>query len=192
MWHESAGVPRDRARVLADADAACVAVHHPTADDRAVPVQVGDRTDRLIDARLVAVIAVGFELDLTAADDLYVPAFATLDRQPIEALVVVTSPFFVTRARQIVALVARHRVPAIYGRREYAEAGGLMSYGYDVGEGYRQLGNYAGRILKGDKPGDLPVVQPTKFEFVINSQTARTLGIEVTPTLRAIADGVIE
>src|SRR5262249_20678776 len=91
-------------------------------------------------------------------------AFATLDKQPVDAIVVATSPFFVTRAKEIVALMARHRLPAIYARREFAEAGGLMSYGYDVGDGYRQMGIYAGRILKGDKPGDLPVFQPTKFE----------------------------
>jgi putative ABC transport system substrate-binding protein len=153
---------------------------------------LGDRQAQIDAAEAAATLRLQLRMLNAGSDDELDTAFATLDRQPIEALVVVTSPFFVTRARQIVALVARHRVPAIYGRREYAEAGGLMSYGYDVGEGYRQLGNYAGRILKGEKPGDLPVVQPTKFEFVINSQTARTLGIEVPPTLRAVADGVIE
>ena len=119
-------------------------------------------------------------------------AFATLDRQRIDALVVVTSPFFLTRARQIAALAARHGVPAIYGRREYAEAGGLVSYGYDVGDGYRQTGNYAGRILKGEKPGDLPVMQPTKYELVINLKTAKALGITVPLTLQTVADELIE
>ena len=119
-------------------------------------------------------------------------AFATLNQQRADAMVVATSPFFVTRAKQIAALVASHRLPAIYARREFAEAGGLMSYGYDVGDGYRQMGNYAGRILKGDKAGDLPVFQPTKFELVINLKTAKALGVMVPTTLITISDELIE
>ena len=119
-------------------------------------------------------------------------AFATLNQQRADAMVVATSPFFVTRAKQIAALVASHRLPAIYARREFAEAGGLMSYGYDVGDGYRQMGNYAGRILKGDKAGDLPVFQPTKFELVLNLKTAKALGITVPTTLITISDELIE
>ena len=119
-------------------------------------------------------------------------AFATLNQQRADAMVVATSPFFVTRAKQIAALVASHRLPAIYARREFAEAGGLMSYGYDVGDGYRQMGNYAGRILKGDKAGDLPVFQPTKFELVINLKTAKALGVTVPTTLITISDELIE
>ena len=107
-------------------------------------------------------------------------------------MVVPTSPFFVTRAKLIASLAGRYRVPAIYARREFAEAGGLMSYGYDVADGYRLLGGYAGRILKGEKAGDLPVFLPTKFELVINLKTAKALGITIPPTLLAIADEMIE
>ena len=88
--------------------------------------------------------------------------FARLDREPADAMLINTSPFFVTRAGQIAALAARHRIPAIYVRREFAEAGGLMSYGYNVADNYREIGRYAGRILNGEKPADLPVIQPTK------------------------------
>jgi putative ABC transport system substrate-binding protein len=130
---------------------------------------------------------------LSAATDSEIEAaFATLDRQPVDAMVVATSPFFVTRAKEIAALAASHRLPAIYARREYAEAGGLMSYGYDVGDGYRHMGLYAGRILKGDKPADLPVFQPTKFEFVINLKTAKALGLDIPAKLLALSDEVIE
>jgi putative ABC transport system substrate-binding protein len=119
-------------------------------------------------------------------------AFAAIDQQRAEALLVVTSPFFVTRAKLIASLASRYRVPAIYARREFAEAGGLMSYGYDVADGYRLLGGYAGRILKGEKAGDLPVFQPTKFELVINLKTAKALGIEIPIKVLALADEVIE
>jgi putative tryptophan/tyrosine transport system substrate-binding protein len=117
-------------------------------------------------------------------------AFAAMNQQRAEALVVPTSPFFVTRAKLIASLAGRYRVPAIYARREFAEAGGLVSYGYDVADGYRLLGGYAGRILKGEKAGDLPVFQPTKFELVINLKTAKALGLTIPGTL--LADQVIE
>jgi putative ABC transport system substrate-binding protein len=119
-------------------------------------------------------------------------AFAAMNQQRAEVLLVATSPFFVTRAKRIASLAGRYRVPAIYARREFAEAGGLMSYGYDVADGYRQLGGYAGRILNGEKAGDLPVVQPIKFELVINLKTAKALGFDIPIKVLALADEVIE
>jgi putative ABC transport system substrate-binding protein len=118
--------------------------------------------------------------------------FANLDQEPADAMLVIASPFFLTRARQIAALAARHRIPAIYARREFAEAGGLMSYGFNFGEGYRDLGRYAGRILNGEKPADLPIIQPTKFELVINREAAKAITFEFPPSVRALADEVIE
>jgi putative ABC transport system substrate-binding protein len=120
-------------------------------------------------------------------------AFATLERERPDALFFVSGDaFFASRAVQFATLTARARIPATYSLRDYVAAGGLMSYGTDFTDSFRQVGVYTGKILKGAKPADLPVVQSTKFEFVINLQTARSLGIEVPPGVLAIADEVIE
>jgi ABC-type uncharacterized transport system substrate-binding protein len=119
-------------------------------------------------------------------------AFASLAQKPVDALLLAPSPLFNNRRVQLATLAAYHRVPAIYPLRDFAEAGGLMSYGTSITDAHRQAGVYTGRILKGEKPADLPVIQSIKFEFVINLNTAKAFGLSFPPGLLAIADEVIE
>jgi putative ABC transport system substrate-binding protein len=119
-------------------------------------------------------------------------AFETAAQQGAGALLVVQDPFYNSQRDQLVGLAARHKLPVMYPLREFAEIGGLVSYGHNLVDGYRQMGVYGGRILKGEKPADIPVVQPTTFEFVINLNTAKTLGLTIPLSLLTTADELIE
>jgi putative tryptophan/tyrosine transport system substrate-binding protein len=168
----------------------------PTAKRVAVLVNPAEatNTESVVRDAEGAARAIGLQIELfNASTSREVDAaFATIVRVRADALFVGPGPFFTARRVQIALLAAIHRVPAIYPGRQYVEAGALMSYGASLADSCRQVGAYAGRILKGAKPADLPVVQSSKFELVINHQTARSLGLTVPPTLLSVADDVIE
>jgi putative ABC transport system substrate-binding protein len=142
----------------------------------------------------VAARAMGLQIQIVGANtaDEIDAAFGSLERERPDALFVATTPFLNARRVQLVQLAAFHRLPATYAQRDYVQAGGLMSYGSNIVDAYRQLGIYAGRVLKGAKPADLPVQQPTKFEFVINLRTAKAFGLDLPPSVLALADEVID
>jgi putative ABC transport system substrate-binding protein len=150
------------------------------------PFITGVQTATLaIIGRQIEVVTASTNSDIDAA-------FTTLAKKRADAFLISPEALFVARRVQLLTLAARYALPALYHRREFAEAGGLMSYGSDLADQFRQTGVYAARILKGEKPAEMPVQLPTKFEFVINLQTAKTLGITVPSTLLAVADEVIE
>jgi putative ABC transport system substrate-binding protein len=153
----------------------------PNAEGQSKDVQAAARSL----GRAVLVVNAGTERDIEAA-------FATLVQQKAGALAVTADSLFLSRYDQIVALAARHRVPTIYTDRTFAERGGLISYATNIADSYRQAGVYTGRILKGEKPADLPVMQPTRFELILNLKTAKTLDLAVPDKLLALADEVIE
>ena len=148
----------------------------------------------MIEETQAAAAAIGGQIEAFTADTAQEidAAFASLTQKRAEALVVGLSAMFISRRVQMTTLAAQHRLPTIYSLRDFVEAGGLMSYGASYTDQHRQIGIYTGRILKGEQPADLPVMQPTKFELVINLKTAKVLGLDVPPSLLALADEVIE
>ena len=155
---------------------------------------LASETGRITKDVTTAASDIGLKIEIVQASNSreIEAVFETLARKGVDALLVGADAFFVSRRVEFAIQAVRHGIPALYNVREYAEAGGLMSYGTDVREAYRQMGIYTAKILKGAKPADLPVIQSTKFELVINLITARALSIEVSPALLARADEVIE
>jgi putative ABC transport system substrate-binding protein len=151
-------------------------------------------TESFVTEVQTAASAIGRQIEVVAAstNNEIDTAFATFVKNRADAFLISPDTLFVTRRVQLITLAARHALPALYHRRELTEAGGLMSYGSDLTDQFRQIGVYAGRILKGEKPADMPVQLPTRFEFLINVQTAKTIGCEIPATLLARADEVIE
>jgi putative ABC transport system substrate-binding protein len=172
------------ARELVPADALIGVLINPTSPEFEPQLRDIESAARVLGQQIRVVNA-------STADD-FDTAFAALAHQQAKALVVSNDAFFNTERDRIVALAARHRLPSVYDRREYAAAGGLITYGTPYPFAYRELGRYAGRILKGAKPADLPVQQPTRFELVINLKTVKALGLAVPRMLLALADEVIE
>jgi putative ABC transport system substrate-binding protein len=155
--------------------------NYPSAADEVTAVQAGARN-------------LGVEVTIlhAATEQDFGPAFASLVRQKIAGLLVTDDPFLQSRRDQLVQLAAHYAVPAIYFSRDFTDAGGLISYGPNISDAYRLVGVYVGRVLHGEMPASLPVIQPTRFEFVVNLKTARTLNLDVPPALLARADEVIE
>jgi putative ABC transport system substrate-binding protein len=155
--------------------------HYQEAQTQLIELQEAAR----IISRTILPLYASNETDIDAA-------FATLEKQGVGALIVTADPFLLGPRDKIVRLAAAYAVPTIYFSRDFVEVGGLMSYGANIATGYRQVGVYTGRILRGEKPADLPVVQSRKFDFVVNLKTANALGLDISPGLFALADEVIE
>jgi len=172
------------ARALMPVDALLAVLMNPTNPESGVDLQGVRQAAGMVGQRILV-------LNASTKNEL-AGVFETIVHQQAKALLVGNDVFFNTRRDQLVALAARHAVPTIYFQREVVKAGGLVSYGASIPDIYRNLGIYAGRILKGEKPANLPVVQPTKVEMAINMLTARALGLDIPPTLLVLADEVIE
>jgi putative ABC transport system substrate-binding protein len=172
------------ARELVPADALLAALMNPAGPENDSDIKDLQDAARIVGQRLAIVNA--------SADNELVSAFESAVRQQAKMLLVGSDVFFNDRRDQIIALAARYAVPTIYFHHEAVREGGLMSYGANIPDIYRNVGIYVGRILKGEKPANLPVVQPTRVKLVINLKTAKALGLEIPPTLVALADEVIE